>query len=205
MSIYSNDNIRKITKLTTRELPHLVQKRENNCTRKIMAYTVLLSVNEHIMYVFLCHQNVKGCVVRDLTTMSRIICNKRHDSKFKNCNKSLKPAPYLVTFSTSTCHFGISFSRWRICLFCLLSNAANSVETRIVTFKRYLIIDYCYSIDDKSLPHKRRAFTRLLIFKIKFSSEPPSRWLAGSAEMTPVIGNARRVRREVTLTIELVD
>ena len=30
MSIYSNDNIRKITKLTTHELPHLVQKRENN-------------------------------------------------------------------------------------------------------------------------------------------------------------------------------
>ena len=30
MSIYSNDNIRKIAKLTTRELPHLVQKRENN-------------------------------------------------------------------------------------------------------------------------------------------------------------------------------
>ena len=52
---------------------------------------------------------------------------------------------------------------------------------------------------------QRRAFTRLLIFKIKFSSEPPSRWLAGSAEMTPVIGNARRVRGEVMLTIELVD
>ena len=30
MSIYSNDNIRKIAKLTTHELPHLVQKRENN-------------------------------------------------------------------------------------------------------------------------------------------------------------------------------
>ena len=61
-------------------------------------------------------------------------------------------------------------------------------------------------IDDKSLPHKqRRASTRLLIFKIKFSSAPPSRWLAGSAEITPVIGNARRVRGEVTLTIELVD
>ena len=28
--IYSNDNIRKITKLTTRELLHLVQNRENN-------------------------------------------------------------------------------------------------------------------------------------------------------------------------------
>ena len=56
-------------------------------------------------------------------------------------------------------------------------------------------------IDDKNLPHKqRRSFTRLLIFKIKFSSEPPSRWLAGSAEMTPVIGNARRVCGEVTLT-----
>ena len=51
-------------------------------------------------------------------------------------------------------------------------------------------------IDDKSLPHKqRRAFTRLLIFKIKFLSEPPSRWLAGSAEMTPVIGNAREGSR----------
>ena len=34
MSIYSNDNIRKIAKLSTRELPHLVQKHENNCTRK---------------------------------------------------------------------------------------------------------------------------------------------------------------------------
>ena len=40
MSINSNDNIRKIAKLTTRELPHLVQKRENNYA-KIMAYTVL--------------------------------------------------------------------------------------------------------------------------------------------------------------------
>ena len=30
MSIYSNDNISKIAKLTPRELPHLVQNRENN-------------------------------------------------------------------------------------------------------------------------------------------------------------------------------
>ena len=34
MSIYSNDNISKIAKLTPRELPHLVQNRENNCTQK---------------------------------------------------------------------------------------------------------------------------------------------------------------------------
>ena len=34
MSIYSNDNISKIAKLTTRELPHLAKNRENNCTRK---------------------------------------------------------------------------------------------------------------------------------------------------------------------------
>ena len=34
MSIYSNDNISKIAKLTTRELPHLAK------TVKIMAYTV---------------------------------------------------------------------------------------------------------------------------------------------------------------------
>ena len=72
-----------------------------------------------------------------------------------------------------------------------------SYEWGIVTFKWYLIIH------DKSLPHKqRRSFTRLLIFKIKFSSEPPTRWLTGSAEMTPVIGSARLVRGEVTLTIQ---
>ena len=35
MSIYSNDNISKIAKLTPRELPHLAK------TAKIMAYTVL--------------------------------------------------------------------------------------------------------------------------------------------------------------------
>ena len=34
MSIYSNDNISKIAKLTPRELLHLVQNRENNCTQK---------------------------------------------------------------------------------------------------------------------------------------------------------------------------
>ena len=39
MSIYSNDNIRKIVKSTPRELPHLVQNRENNYA-KIMPYTV---------------------------------------------------------------------------------------------------------------------------------------------------------------------
>ena len=64
-------------------------------------------------------------------------------------------------------------------------------------------------IDDKSLPYPinndDRSHARLLIFKIKFSSEPPTRWLTGSAEMTPVIGNARRVHGEVTLSFELVD
>ena len=44
MSIYSNDNIRKITKLTTRELPHLVQKRKNNYV-KIMAYYTVVHAN----------------------------------------------------------------------------------------------------------------------------------------------------------------
>ena len=75
----------------------------------------------------------------------------------------------------------------------------NYVQT-VPNHRRLLIID------DNSLPHKRRrSFTLLLIFKIKFSSETPIRWLTGSAEMTPVIGNARRVRGEVTLIIELVD
>ena len=96
---------------------------------------------------------------------------------------------------------------WNPCqinILCMLERRAMGNQlvgkVTIVTFKRYLIID------DKSLPHKqRRAFTRLLIFNIKFSRQAPSRWLAGSAEMTPVIGNAQRVRREVTLTIELID
>ena len=38
MCIYSNENIWKIAKLTPRELPYLVQIRENNYA-KIMAYT----------------------------------------------------------------------------------------------------------------------------------------------------------------------
>ena len=50
-----------------------------------------------------------------------------------------------------------------------LSNNKLYVQT-VPNHRRLLIID------DKSLPHKqRRAFTRLLFFKIKFSSEPPSR------------------------------
>ena len=49
-------------------------------------------------------------------------------------------------------------------------NAINSYVQTVPNNRRLLIID------DKSLPHKqRRAFTRLLIFKIKISSEPPSR------------------------------
>ena len=44
----------------------------------------------------------------------------------------------------------------------------NSYVQTVPNHRRLLIID------DKSLPHKqRRASTRLLIFKIKFSSEPP--------------------------------
>ena len=35
MSIYSNQNIRKIMKLSPHEFPHLVQNRENICTQKL--------------------------------------------------------------------------------------------------------------------------------------------------------------------------
>ena len=60
-------------------------------------------------------------------------------------------------------------------------------------------------IYDKSLPHKhRRAFTWLLIFKIKVFELAATRWLAGSAMMTPVIGNAQGVRGEVTLITQLL-
>ena len=47
MSIYSNENIRKITKLSPREFPHLVQNREN-IYAKIMAYTVAKETNYDI-------------------------------------------------------------------------------------------------------------------------------------------------------------
>ena len=47
MSIYSNDNISKITKLTTRELPHLAKTakitvRENNGVYSIQIQTTSL-------------------------------------------------------------------------------------------------------------------------------------------------------------------
>ena len=35
MAMYSNENIPKTAKLSPHELPHLVQNRENICTRKI--------------------------------------------------------------------------------------------------------------------------------------------------------------------------
>ena len=35
MSVYSNENISKITKLSPRKFPHLVQNRENICTQKL--------------------------------------------------------------------------------------------------------------------------------------------------------------------------
>ena len=40
MSIYSNENIRKIMKLSPREFPHLIQNLKN-IYAKIMAYTVV--------------------------------------------------------------------------------------------------------------------------------------------------------------------
>ena len=40
MAIYSNENIKKITKLSRHKFPHLVQNRENICTQIYMAYTV---------------------------------------------------------------------------------------------------------------------------------------------------------------------
>ena len=43
MSIYSNENIRTITKLTPREFPHLVQNHENICTRKLWRIQYVLS------------------------------------------------------------------------------------------------------------------------------------------------------------------
>ena len=46
MSIYSNENIRKIAKLIPCKFPHLVQNREKYLCAKIMAYTVVHSCDE---------------------------------------------------------------------------------------------------------------------------------------------------------------
>ena len=51
MSIYSNDKISKIVKLTTRELPHLT-KTAKITVREIMAYTVTLFHCSVIMHSF---------------------------------------------------------------------------------------------------------------------------------------------------------
>ena len=50
MSIYSNDNISKIAKLTTRELPHLAKTakitvRENNGVYKVKGKDVTMTLN----------------------------------------------------------------------------------------------------------------------------------------------------------------
>ena len=45
MSIYSNDNISKIAKLTPRELPHLVQNRENNGLYSSMTHLQALQIS----------------------------------------------------------------------------------------------------------------------------------------------------------------
>ena len=56
MSIYSNDNISKIAKLTTRELPHLAKTakitvRENNGIYSICIWSFCLSLQRSFMYV----------------------------------------------------------------------------------------------------------------------------------------------------------
>ena len=71
-----NKNIRKITKLSPRKFPHLIQNRKNIGTRKTMAYTVYLeSVRNNVMIPLLadtpCNPNPcfnsGACVVLSLT------------------------------------------------------------------------------------------------------------------------------------------
>ena len=50
MSYYCNENISKITKLSPRDFPHLVQNRENICTRKLwhIQYFILKPIFQYI-------------------------------------------------------------------------------------------------------------------------------------------------------------
>ena len=55
-------------------------------------------------------------------------------------NESIERLIIPVTFSTRTCHFGISFSRCLICLFCLLSKAASSVNHKFIQTSMHMMI-----------------------------------------------------------------
>ena len=55
MAIHSNENITKITKLSHREFPHLVQNRENICKRIIwrIQYVILVHCNFNEFFLLL--------------------------------------------------------------------------------------------------------------------------------------------------------
>ena len=211
MSIYSNDNISKIAKLTTRELPHLAKTakitvRENNGVySRPYAYDVTegrpprvggQTRHCHVRYRQACSQRANPCM-----PYRRAGPGPRTDWGWAPMRSASTTRARSAT-SLDPQHGVVVMETWRQCIRSIVfAKCVFKLHLELkVTFKRSLIID------DKSLPHKLwRSFTRLLIFKIKFSSKSPTQWLTGSAEMTPVIGSARGVHKEVMPTFELVD
>ena len=68
MSIYSNENIRKIVKLSPHEFPHLVQNRKNTGTRKLWRIQYLYQVAKKVS-CFIMWEHY-GVVVRALDLLS---------------------------------------------------------------------------------------------------------------------------------------
>ena len=67
-----NDNIRKIVKLTTRELPHLVQKRENNYS-KIMAYYYTVVLQKVTVHIYFNLSHLKWEILQTLINGSTVV------------------------------------------------------------------------------------------------------------------------------------
>ena len=118
--------------------------------RNYVSYDVVLIRHSQLSYVT---WYGKGCVIYSVnedSVSTSNVCTQTVELKLKFIN-ILKAVILVKGFIQLICYH-------------------NSYVQTVPNHRRLLIID------DKSLPHKqRRAFTRLLIFKIKFSRQAPSR------------------------------
>ena len=146
--------------------------------RILVKFRSPMSLNNKLYFhKFLCQAKHKYDLWLKITFSLYVHCTFSVLSKTMKFWILTKGESFLKTpLTTNWCFVAVKSRGYNHC-FKIIKSAMPIVKL-LVTFKRSLIID------DKSLPHKLR---RLLIFKIKLSSESPTRWLTGSAAMTPVL------------------
>ena len=118
MSIYSNDNISKIAKLTTRELPHLAKTakitvRENNGVYSIVA--ILSTEGLHV--VVQCMKLFQSIWMKHLVMF---VCHKNPNNAFKkNARPPTMNANLLqhINLQTRVCFMNIMSLGYRIYMF----------------------------------------------------------------------------------------